>query len=124
MLQVRRRIQYSRFSGCFSCGMPQTICAGWEPGGRCQYRGVLIPMVAMMLHGPWGVGIRGAWQRRLVGLQVDGADIGAVIGWLGQRSRAGHSQLFEEFCWLRRVSQEVELGLESGGREMEDWPVP
>lgn len=49
-----------------------------------------------------------AWQRRLQGVGVDSQDVEAVTKWLGQRSTRGHSQLFESFCWLRGVSQEVE----------------
>jgi hypothetical protein len=29
MLQVRGRVRYQPFSGCFRCGLPQSICAQW-----------------------------------------------------------------------------------------------
>ncbi|KAL2835637.1 P-loop containing nucleoside triphosphate hydrolase protein [Aspergillus pseudodeflectus] len=112
MVQVRQKIKYARYIGCFTCGMPQTICHGWKGAAAtgCEFRGVLIPMVASMLYGPWGEGIQAAWQRRLQGVGIDSQDIEAVTKWLGQRSTHGHSQLFESFCWLRGISQEVEGG--------------
>ncbi|KAL2835553.1 hypothetical protein BJX68DRAFT_275238 [Aspergillus pseudodeflectus] len=110
MVQVRRRIRYARYIGCFTCGMPQTICHGWKGGGGgamgCEFRGVLIPMVASMLYGPWGTAMQAAWQRRLQGVGVDSQDVEAVTKWLGQRSTHGHSQLFESFCWLRGMKGE------------------
>jgi hypothetical protein len=51
-----------------------------------------------------------------VGIE-DSQDIEAVTKWLGQRSTRGHSQLFESFCWLRGVSQEVEV--EGGEAEVD-----
>jgi hypothetical protein len=47
--------QMARFSGCFHCGLPQSLCDRWEEdgdGGRfkevrgrsCQYKGVLVGM--------------------------------------------------------------------------------
>lgn len=53
MIQMRRQIRYERYSGCFQCGMPQSICTGWQDGQRCPFRGVLIPIVAIMLFGPF-----------------------------------------------------------------------
>ncbi|KAH2159686.1 hypothetical protein KXW37_000298, partial [Aspergillus fumigatus] len=47
MIRVRQQVQYAPYSACYSCGMPQSICHGWEPGHACEYRGFLIPMVAM-----------------------------------------------------------------------------
>ncbi|KAL3409078.1 putative DEAD/DEAH box helicase [Aspergillus fumigatus] len=85
---------------CFSCGMPQSIYHGWEPGHACEYRGFLIPMVAMMLFGPWRGQIKPVWQRRLQGM-----------GFLGQAhpNQEGHSQLFTLFCWLRQLCWEIEV---------------
>jgi hypothetical protein len=61
MLQVRGQVRYRRYSGCFRCGLPQSICAqwvdnghgGWQASGHgCQYRGTLISMVAAF-HWLW-----------------------------------------------------------------------
>ncbi|KAL4732889.1 P-loop containing nucleoside triphosphate hydrolase protein [Aspergillus similis] len=106
MVQVRRKIK-----------MPQTICHGWKGAATgCEFRGVLIPMVASMLYGPWEAAIQAAWQQRLQGVGVDIQDVEAVTKWLGQRSTHGHSQLFESFCWLRGISQEVEAKMSQGPR--------
>lgn len=104
MIRVRRQVQYAPYSACYSCGMPQSICHGWEPGHPCEYRGFLIPMVAMMLFGPWQGQIKPVWQRRLQGMGVDGQDEAQVVQFLGQAhpNHEGHSQLFTSFCWLRR----------------------
>ena len=73
--------------------MPQSICHGWEPGHACEYRGFLIPMVAMMLFGPWRGQIEPVWQRRLQGMGVDGQDEAQVVQFLGQAhpNQEGHS---------------------------------
>ncbi|KAH2530950.1 hypothetical protein KXW97_000753 [Aspergillus fumigatus] len=111
MIRVRRQVQYAPYSACYSCGMPQSICHGWEPGHPCEYRGFLIPMVAMMLFGPWQGQIEPIWQRRLQGMGVDGQDEAQVVQFLGQAhpNHEGHSQLFTSFCWLRRLCQEIEV---------------
>lgn len=111
MIRVRRQVQYAPYSACYSCGMPQSICHGWEPGHACEYRGFLIPMVAMMLFGPWQGQIEPVWQRRLQGMGVDGQDEAQVVQFLGQAhpDQEGHSQLFTSFCWLRRLCQEIEV---------------
>jgi hypothetical protein len=110
MIRVRRQVQYAPYSACYSCGMPQSICHGWEPGHACEYRGFLIPMVAMMLFGPWQGQIEPVWQRWLQGMGVDGQDEAQVVQFLGQAhpNHEGHSQLFTSFCWLRRLCQEIE----------------
>ncbi|KAH2035759.1 hypothetical protein KXW51_006449, partial [Aspergillus fumigatus] len=99
MICVRRQVQYAPYSACYSCGMPQSICHGWEPGHACEYRGFLIPMVAMMLFGPWQGQIKPVWQRWLQGLGVDGQDEAQVVQFFGQAhpNHEGHSQLFTSF---------------------------
>ena len=107
-LHVRRNIIYARFSGCYQCGLPQTICERWKYKGSCIYRGVMISMVAMMVHGDRTEGIRQAWQRRLQAFGVDIEDRTAVVGFLGQRHRAEEvNELVQEFLWLRKTWIEV-----------------
>ncbi|KKZ66219.1 hypothetical protein EMCG_08055 [[Emmonsia] crescens] len=111
MMTVRSKIKYARYSGCFGCGMPQSICNRWKTQGQCPYRGFLIPMMAMMLWGCYEEQMKQAWGRRLREFEVDGDDQKAVIEFLGQKvERQGmeHNQLVEMFCWLRRIYQEVE----------------
>jgi superfamily II DNA helicase RecQ len=53
--KITGRLRWDKFSCCFQCGVPQSICAsytersdaGWEkiPGARCQFAGVLVPSV-------------------------------------------------------------------------------
>jgi superfamily II DNA or RNA helicase len=57
--QIRTTIRFDRFAGCFSCGLPQRICAKWEategsgarpvPGGECQFPYVLSQGLAGIL---------------------------------------------------------------------------
>lgn len=108
MLQVRRQIQYARYSACFQCGMPQTVCPGWEDRTQCAYRGILIPMVAAMVYGPQARPIQPLWQDRLAEAGVDTEELDAVTRFLGQIGRSGHSQLFDIYCWLREIYREIE----------------
>ncbi|KAI9035034.1 uncharacterized protein KD926_004698 [Aspergillus affinis] len=108
MVQVRRQIQYARYSACFQCGMPQAVCPGWENRSQCAYRGILIPMVASMVFGPQAPVIQGLWQQRLQQAGVDYQDEGAIITFLGQTGRPRHSQLFDIYCWLREIYREIE----------------
>jgi hypothetical protein len=56
---IRRTIRYERFSGCFRCGLPQSLCQAWistDQGFRtkadqeCQYRGSLSEAAAIFLY--------------------------------------------------------------------------
>ncbi|KAB8226789.1 uncharacterized protein BDW43DRAFT_317551 [Aspergillus alliaceus] len=100
--------QFAEFSACFWCYMPQSICQGWRTGRRdCAYRDVLLPMVAMMLYGPWAERVQPLWQQRLAS---HGAD-SQVIRFFGQATegvQGQHNQLFTSFCWLRRICMELE----------------
>lgn len=102
MVQVRRQIRYTRLSTCFTCGVPQSICHGWE-GEAFAYRRILIPLVAQMLFGHGQAGRRAAWPRRLQQHGISMEDPQQVIPWLGQPSGPGWSYLFEGFCWLYQL---------------------
>ncbi|PYH28098.1 P-loop containing nucleoside triphosphate hydrolase protein [Aspergillus neoniger CBS 115656] len=108
MLFMRNRIQYPRYRQCYQCGMPQNICAGWQEGEPCNYRGILLPMVAMMLYGPWVDSVERPWAQRLASQNIDHTDWQAVCGYLGQPGLPGHNRLFDEYCWLRGVCRELE----------------
>jgi superfamily II DNA/RNA helicase len=53
--EMRKRVRWEKYSCCFQCGVPQSMCAsyrerpdaGWDKiaGARCQFAGVLIPSV-------------------------------------------------------------------------------
>ena len=113
MLRVHNQIWYARHVSCFWCGMPQTICPAdqWLEGGRqCRYHGVLIPMVAMMLYGPWQARIQHAWAKRLRGFRVDSADERRVVQFLGDQAEGQvytkHTNLVQTFCWLRQICED------------------
>ncbi|KAL4777907.1 hypothetical protein BJX76DRAFT_367216 [Aspergillus varians] len=74
----------------------QMVCHGWE-GGGCQYRGILIPIVAQIVYGPGQKGVQQAWHQQLAADGINIRDQGSIIKWLGQGSGSGWSHLFKEF---------------------------
>ena len=129
MKQVRSQVDYIPFRCCYLCGMPQSICHGWQAGVQCPWRGALIPMIASMLHGPQGVEVQAVWQQHLQGRMVEARvifphkpwrqtvaahavdiqDPPSVAAFLGQGTRDGRGvEMQAAFCWLRRVCQEQE----------------
>jgi len=112
MIQVRRQVRYAAFSSCYRCGMPQTLCLGWqtETGGPCMHRGLLYPMVGMMLFGgPEQARIEGLWQQRLAAVGIDAQDERQVVEFFGRRSEGpqGYTGLVETFIWLRRLYSSI-----------------
>ncbi|EYE90190.1 uncharacterized protein EURHEDRAFT_489592 [Aspergillus ruber CBS 135680] len=102
-LHVRRHIKYAPFSGCFQCGLPQMICQQWKEKSQCTYRGVMISMIAMMVHGHGTADVRQAWQQRLQGFGVDVNNQAAVTQFFGQRhGNEEMNELVQEFIWLRQ----------------------
>ncbi|EDN11020.1 predicted protein [Histoplasma mississippiense (nom. inval.)] len=85
MMTVRSKIKYTQYSGCFRCGMPQSICNSWKTQRQCPYRGFLIPTVAMMMYGCHAGQMKQAWRQRLREFNVDADDQEAVIEFLGQK---------------------------------------
>jgi superfamily II DNA helicase RecQ/uncharacterized C2H2 Zn-finger protein len=92
-MQTKRR--FARFSCCHTCGVPQVMCQRWrqqeeqgwfeeDPTGRCQYPGVIIPVVAVILQA-WhsnDTDIIYAWMKK------DMVDITVVeerFKWFGQK---------------------------------------
>jgi superfamily II DNA helicase RecQ len=110
MIRVRRRVQYARYTSCFQCGMPQTLCSGWS-GGECAHRGLLYAMVGMMLFGgPEQEQVQRLWEQRLAQQGVSTQDEQQVTGFLGQRSTQGwekHTELVRAFIWLRRIYSSI-----------------
>ncbi|KAL4767101.1 hypothetical protein BDW60DRAFT_200724 [Aspergillus nidulans var. acristatus] len=129
LVQVRKQVDYAPFLYCFLCGMPQSICLGWQAGQSCHWRGALIATIAGMLYGPHGAAVQSAWQRHLAGRMVerrvvfpqkpqrreiephpvDIHDIALVAAFLGQATADGQGvEIQAVFCWLRRVCQASE----------------
>jgi hypothetical protein len=84
LVQVRKQVDYAPFLCCFLCGMPQSICLGWQAGQSCHWRGALIAtitgmlyrphrvvVIAGMLYRPHGAAVQLAWQRHLAGWMVE-----------------------------------------------------
>ena len=95
--RISGRIRWAKFSGCFDCGLPQSICERFEArpdggytrqrGGRCQYPGVLIGSAVSM----WGANGEqtGAFLRERMqqkGMDGEGGE-GELVKWMGQKVR-------------------------------------
>ena len=127
--QVQRRVDYIPFQCCYQWGMPQVICPGWQRGEACTWRGALLPMIAGMLHGPYGRVVRPAWEQQLQRQQlaarvifrgkvfqqevvagpVPPQDYRSIAAFFGQGTADGQGvQVQAVFCWLRRACQEIE----------------
>jgi hypothetical protein len=127
-LQCERqhRIQYQRYSGCFVCGLPQSICMrfqdngrhGWEASGKeCQFRGTLLAIMAGMLHGKHQARVQVAWKQWLGEHGVNQEEWEAVAKFLGQKVPAAQVEqnyLVAAFLWLYQLYQEIQglFGLE------------
>jgi late competence protein required for DNA uptake (superfamily II DNA/RNA helicase) len=127
--QVQRRVDYIQFQCCYQCGMPQAICHGWQAGKACTWRGALIPMIAGMLHGPYGRVVRPAWEQQARRQRLEGRviyhgkvfqqvvmtgpvnpqDYRSIAAFFGQGTADGQGvEVQAVFCWLRRACQEIE----------------
>ena len=112
--EIARRIKFARFSGCFHCGLPQSVCSRWEArgeGGRwqrsredCQFPGVLIEGLSGILiafHSQIG----DIHTARLAeqGFSPDGMD--QWMEYLGKKTEQGEvesNNLVWEFLWAAR----------------------
>ncbi|KAJ5300045.1 hypothetical protein N7476_007735 [Penicillium atrosanguineum] len=108
---IRDSMQYAAggFYCCYSCGMPQSICPGWEAGGQCEYRQFLYPMMAMLIHWQWPDRRQGGyewWCQRMQSASVRVTDLDAVREYLAQSVDTRHSRLAHEYVWLRRMYHE------------------
>jgi hypothetical protein len=82
----------------------------FRPSSTESFSSQAIPMVAMMLFGPWQSQITPIWQRGLHGMGVDVQEEAQVIQFFRQAhpERDGHSQLFVSFYWLQQFCHEIE----------------
>jgi RecQ family ATP-dependent DNA helicase len=111
---IKRGIKFENYSGCFECGIPQGICNKWEQresggrfqkreGGECQYKDIMIPVVATIGTERKG-GIRKRWEERVKKEGVSIRRIHEVIRYLGMRRREEggieSNNLVWEFYWL------------------------
>ena len=118
MKKIRRQIKYSALAAHYHCGMPQHICPradgtiAHSPAvdARCEgFRTALIPMIAMMVKGPYAQqDIAQRWFQRVAehGVPHGRYDDRRLIEFLGQmacNTARKRAQITEEFIWLRRA---------------------
>jgi hypothetical protein len=126
LVLVRKQVDYALFLCCFLCGMPQSICLGWQAGQSCHWRGALIATITGMLYRPHRAVVQSAWQQHLAGWMVKRQvvflqkpqhqeinpypvnihDIALVAAFLGQATADGQGvEIQAVFCWLQQVCQ-------------------
>lgn len=101
-IRNRSRIRYDRYTACYGCGLPQSMCDNRDTKKGCIYRGVLLAMVTMMLYGPWEKQIEAPWRYRLRRSSVDAENEEEVVNYLGKESKR---------CWLRVVCLRAPLSI-------------
>lgn len=98
-----------KYSGCFYCGLPQSICGRWKeletdggrfsrvPGGRCQYKGVLCRVYGGV-YGHYGEKAKSAFDRMAEeeGF-IKGGGIDKWYRWLGGKVKWGGMET-NRFC--------------------------
>ncbi|KAF2726598.1 hypothetical protein EJ04DRAFT_598889, partial [Polyplosphaeria fusca] len=125
---LQKQIQWAKYSCCFDCGLPQSICSSFQldivrggyrkqAGLQCQYKGVLIKVVVAIWYryteqveeivreilfdeGRIGRGGRGL---------DDETVFATAVVWLGEKKRWGGIE-GNKMCWfLCRVSERLGL---------------
>jgi hypothetical protein len=112
---VQEGKRFEKFSCCHNCGVPQEICQKWEANGiggyrrnniiRCQYPGVIIPVVAVI----WRVADPGKTRAINEWIRQDLVDIEEeeeVFKWFGRKIRWGGieaSKLCKVFYFLASI---------------------
>jgi hypothetical protein len=110
--EMRKRIRWEKYSCCFQCGVPQSMCAsyrerpdaGWDKiaGARCQFAGVLIPsvisiwMAAESLFHDW---IRAQVEKGGMEQGEDKLDFDRVLAWMATLVQWGRIQS-NKMCWV------------------------
>jgi superfamily II DNA helicase RecQ len=96
--EIKGKRLFEKFGCCTWCGVPQAICEKWKQkedvgwweeveGGKCQYKGVLVPAIITMLIG--GEDGDEAVFRLFEEHGVDVQDQMSVCRWFGQRVEWG-----------------------------------
>jgi superfamily II DNA helicase RecQ len=112
--EMLKQLQWERYSCCFHCGVPQSICtsyterldAGWDkiPSARCQFAGVLVPSIiaiwvatdSLFMH--W---VQGEMQKEGVCQNKEGlpVDFDKIVLWMASLVRWGGIQS-NKMCWV------------------------
>ena len=114
---IAKKIKYARFSGCFYCGLPQSVCSRWEAkeqGGRwqrsgedCQFSGVLIEGLTGILLG-FHSQIGDRHRVRLAEQGFSAAGMDQWVEYLGRKTEQGEvesNKLVWEFLWAAQQVQ-------------------
>lgn len=118
MKDFTSRKQWAKFSCCFGCGLPQSVCESFaldiasggyykQSGADCQYKGVLVEMVFSV----WTrhVGLVGdmlqaameqdGWMAQTEGEIENGPGMGAIGRWFCEKKRWGGIE-GNKMCWF------------------------
>lgn len=111
-MEMRKRVRWAKYSCCFQCGVPQSLCAsyrqrpdaGWDKiaGARCQFVGVLIPSVISIwvagerLFNDW---VRAQMQTEGIEQGEDKLDFDRVLAWMATLVHWGGIQS-NKMCWV------------------------
>jgi superfamily II DNA helicase RecQ len=117
--EICEKKRLAPFSSCYRCGIPQAICQRWKQkdeqgwfekveGVRCQYQGVVIPVVTVI----WSK--RDCTDKNIVGqwIEKDKVDIENaenVYRWFGQRVKWGGIEA-SRLCQVFHALTQAEIG--------------
>ena len=117
---IHKKKRLAAFSGCYNCGIPQAICQQWKQkeeqgwfervkGVRCQYQGVMIPVVAVIWYKGdcRGENIIREWLEKD---RVDTKDEEKVYRWFGQRVKWGGIEA-SKLCQVFYTLTQAEMGI-------------
>ena len=80
----RRQVRWGAFQCCWTCGLPQSFCDGWDRRGEsCLWGDVMMPLVW------WAIGSPG-WQRQIerqFDVVITGPAEAEMFVWLGRSRR-------------------------------------
>jgi superfamily II DNA helicase RecQ len=110
--EMMKRIRWEKYSCCFKCGVPQSMCAsyrerpdaGWDKiaGAQCQFAGVLIASVisiwvaAESLFNDW---VRAQMEKEGIELREDELHFNGVLAWMATLVQWGGIQS-NKMCWV------------------------
>lgn len=115
----RSKIRFDEGSCCFWCHVPISLCenALYRSQGRCQHRGVIFSMVAMMLFGvprttegrEFVTASRNKWAKRFEQRGANFGDEEQLVSWLGCKVPAARDEtnLVTLFVRLRSAAERV-----------------
>jgi superfamily II DNA helicase RecQ len=120
--QIQESIRWDPFSGCFDCGLPQSMCARYEAqdsggfrrrrDGRCSYGGVLFDTIVSILGVSGAAGVAYFQERMQEGGRREG-EIANMIRWMGRKIRWGgieSNEMCRSVVHLYCIIRDEEIG--------------